>query len=236
MKKKGKNVRFKLKLRGYDVKEVENYIKTCEKQSEDVQLEQKERIAQLKEQCVRLNAELESLRSREEQIKATLVNATEKAEKMTADINRRYINELERLKLFRAKWKHAYEEMSERYHFSKDALNMESVAVSTELEIRKFLAQDFSLDKGEAKDEMEEHFDSEVERLTRAVVKASEPKSAEKDLRDRLSEAGERKNKAQKRAEEAEIGAPAAFSIEDALSPTESLAEICQYLGLGKRA
>lgn len=242
MKKKSvKNRRFKTKIRGYDIVEVENYIDACLKQSEDVQLEQKEKISQLKEQCLTLTKELDGLRAREEQIKATLVNATEKAEKMTSDITRRYTNELERLRLFRAKWKHAYDEMSERYHFSKDALNMESVAVSAELEIKKFLSQDFSLNLNDDKGEMEQQFESEVERLTKAVAKGIDAKGggikgAETDLRDRLIEAGERKNKAQSKQENPQSGAPAAFSIEEALSPTESLAEICRYLGLGVKS
>lgn len=82
------------------------------------------------------------------------------------DVKLRYKQELDRLRLFRAKWENAYEQMKERYHFDKDALNVESVAVSVELELKKFLAQDFSLNKCVSDDMMEEHFRREAERLT----------------------------------------------------------------------
>ena len=105
-------------------------------------------------------------RDREEQIKGALLAAGEQAEKTVLDIKLRYAMELERLKLFRAKWTGAYEEIKKRYNFSKDALNMESVAVSVKLELERFLAQDFSLDRGGSAGEEEEAFKAEAERLS----------------------------------------------------------------------
>ena len=189
MKKKNKmQPRFALVRRGYDVDSVEAYISLEREKADRAGLEQKERIRVLKAQCDRLNEELSVYRDREEQIKGALLAAGEQAEKTVLDIKLRYAMELERLKLFRAKWTGAYEEIKKRYNFSKDALNMESVAVSVKLELERFLAQDFSLDRGGRAGEEEEAFKAEAERL-------SEEDGQVKELKRQLLKAAGRKDK-----------------------------------------
>ncbi|MEG2540153.1 MAG: DivIVA domain-containing protein [Clostridia bacterium] len=286
--------RFPMAHRGYDVNAVEAFLSVQQTRAEEVAMAQKERISALKSQNADLNAELLALKTREEQIKSTLISATEKADKMTLDIKLRYAMELDRLKLFRAKWTNAYEEIKERYHFSKDALNMESVVVSTEMEIQKFLAQDFSLPKGDNVSEMEVYFKGEADRLTEAdsnvqelkrkLIEANERKLAEKqqqmdnnfrqqaencfkqqpNLQPQKAESSfkqqqtaqaqktencnkpntqsedivyaniSKKENVSKQTKEATKANAVAFSLEEALNPKESLAEICQYLGLPK--
>ena len=186
MKKKNKmQPRFALVRRGYDVDSVEAYISLEREKAGRAGLEQKERIRVLKAQCDRLNEELSVYRDREEQIKGALLAAGEQAEKTVLDIKLRYAMELERLKLFGAKWTGAYEEIKKRYNFSKDALNMESVAVSVKLELERFLAQDFSLDRGGSAGEEEEASKAEAERL-------SEEDGQVKELKRQLLRAAER--------------------------------------------
>ncbi|MDE5601212.1 MAG: hypothetical protein K2J16_01795 [Clostridia bacterium] len=230
--KKKKTARFALKRKGYDIEAVESFIASEQARTDEVQLSQRERIKSLTDECDRLAAEVEELRGREEQIKAAYIVATRNADKLTADIKAKYAAELERLRLFRAKWVGAYEQLKERYHFDKDALNMESVAVSTQLELQKFLMQDFSLNKGSENDEMEEYFRSEVDRLTAQQLAsqkssveygAKAPKSSVNELKEKIKEAESKKSKLQ---------GSAAFSLEEALNPTESLEEICKSLGL----
>lgn len=242
MKRKKKvQPRFALVRRGYDVDSVEAYIALEREKADRAGLEQKERIRVLKAQCERLAEELSVYRDKEEQIKSALITAGEQAEKTTLDIKFRYAMELERLKLFRAKWTGAYEEIKQRYNFSKDALNMESVALSVKLELERFLAQDFSLDRGIPAEETEAAFKEEAERL-------GEEDSKVRELKEKLVQAAEKKDRearlasekreakvAAKRQEDEERAAPAAaFSLEEAQHPTESLAEICRYLGLGR--
>ena len=223
MKKRNKpQPRFAVVRRGYDIASVEAYIALEREKADKAGLEQKERIRVLKAQCDRLA---------EEQIKAALIAAGEQAEKTELDIKLRYAMELERLKLFRAKWKGAYEELKERYGFGKDALNMESVAVSVRMELERFLAKDFALDRGGAAPEQEEQFKAEAERL-------SEEDDKVRELRDKLVKAAERKDREAKldsekkpRTSSAAADVPVqAFSLEEAVHPTESLAEICRYL------
>lgn len=219
--KKKKTLRFPLARKGYDREAVESYITLEQAKADEIQLEQRERVNALKQENEALKLQVETLKGREEQIKLALVTATQNADRMSEDVKRRYKQELDRLRLFRAKWLGAYEQMRERYHFDKDALNVESVAVSVEIELKKFLAQDFSLNKCVSEDIMEAHFRQEVERLTNQQLNSqrdmqseqtAEPKNTD-DLRVKLKEA-ENKRKAK---------TSAAFSIEDALNPKNSL-------------
>ncbi|MBO4554781.1 MAG: DivIVA domain-containing protein [Clostridia bacterium] len=212
--KKISNARFEIRRRGYDVSEVENYIVETQSKNETVLIEQKERIAALKEENDKLTAEVTALRAQENQIKLTLLKATHTAEQLDSDLKNRYAAELKRLQLFRAKWTSAYEEIRERYNFSKDALNMESVAVQTEIELKKFLKQNFSLANGREADEMEEYFKKEVDRLTK------------------LQQAAQ--NSSERQGEN--IASDNVFSIDEALHPKESLEDLCKDLGIAKKA
>lgn len=214
---KKKNTRFKVKYRGYDAKEVEAYIAETQAKSETAMAQQRERIEALKTQNESLKAELAVLKSREEQIKVTLLKATNTANELDEQIKRRYKAELDRLKLFRAKWTGAYDELKERYHFSKDALNMESVAVQTELELTKYLTQEFSLAKGDDIDDMEAYFKSEVQRLTH--------------LQQQVQLDVEKKQKPKRDERAAQVSADE-FCLEEALNPTESLEELCKSMGV----
>lgn len=247
MKRKKKTVnvlRFAVCRKGYDIEAVESYLATEKLKAEDIQLEQRERIAALKAECDRLNVEVCELKGREEQIKAALISATQNAQRLTADVKAKYAMELERLSLFRAKWQNTYQQLKDRYHFDKDALNMESVALTTQIELKKFLEQDFSLNRGDEQDPMEAHFRSEVERLTKQQIEAQgavnggfelltkEQQSGVCELKQRIKEAEDKKNQKAKREE---LKSESAFSLEEALNPKESLEDICRYLGLNRQ-
>lgn len=136
--KKKKTPRFPLARKGYDRDAVESYIALEQAKADEIQLEQRERVNALKQENETLKLQVETLKGREEQIKLALVSATQNADRMSEDVKRRYKQELDRLRLFRAKWLGAYEQMRERYHFDKDALNVESVAVSWRSNSRSF--------------------------------------------------------------------------------------------------
>ncbi len=224
--KKKKITRFPICRKGYDIDAVESYIALEGAKVDEAQQSQRERISALKNECDKLRSRIGELEGREEQIKHALVVATENADKLTLDVKARYRAELERLKLFRAKWVSAYEQMKERYHFDKDALNVESVAVNIEVELTKFLMQDFSLNKAVCEDEMEAHFRREIERLTKPVSKGGTSEiSKEERQRNSATELCKKHS-----AETAENSV--AFSIEEALNPTTTFAQNCQALGL----
>lgn len=228
--KKKKITRFPISRKGYDVDAVESYIALEDSKAEETELALRDRIKQLSDELENLRAENAELKGREEQIKLCLVSATENANKLTDDVKARYRAELERLRLFRAKWTSAYEQMKERYHFDKDALNVESVAVAVEIELKKFLMQDFSLNKCVSDDDMEMHFRKEVERLSArqtSIAKITDDGDNEESaLKDMMKKAKEQKSRADKNS--------AAFCLDDALNPSQSLDQTCQALFLAK--
>lgn len=228
--KKKKITRFAICRRGYDIDAVESYIALEQAKADEVQLQQRDRINRLKEECAELKDKIAVYEGRENQIKLALVTATENANRLSEDVKSRYRAELERLRLFRAKWTGAYEQMKERYHFDKDALNVESVAVSVEIELKKFLMQDFSLNKCVSEDEMEAHFRSEVERLTEQQLLRQDETAIKGDaeaeeLRLKLKEIEKKK-----RGKNA--GDSVAFSIEEALNPKQTIEQTCKALEL----
>lgn len=224
--KKKKATRFAICRKGYDIDAVESYIALESAKYDEAQLAERNRIKELQLECERLQSRVDELTAREEQIKSALITATKNADKLSADVKARYAVELERLRLFRAKWNNAYEQMKDRYHFDKDALNMESVAVSVELELKKFLAKDFSLNNGGDENAMEEHFKREVERLTSQQVLSQNSGRSVEELSARIKEAENKKT------QKSDGSVSAAFSLEDATHPTESLEDICRALGL----
>ena len=187
MKKSNKNRRFKVERKGYSIREVEDYIALEIERNEIVYNEQRERIDSLLNENQQLKRAVEEYKSREDKIAEAIIVARENADKMTAEIKLRYMMELDRLKLFRAKWIGVYEELKERYGFDGDALNVESVAISTKLEIERVLQRDFSLSKGSNDMSAEESFRLESERL-------SHTQGAVNDLKNKLIEAMKRED------------------------------------------
>ena len=139
MKKTEKQERFTTERKGYSKSEVELFLVEEGERNESIHKEQRERIDMLVEENKTLKKALQEYKNKENKIAEAIITAKENADKMTAEIKLRYMMELDRLNLFRAKWTGVYEELKERYGFDGDALNVESVAISTKLEIERFL-------------------------------------------------------------------------------------------------
>ncbi len=158
--------RFSTAIRGYDVNEVDDFLKNEENKKSRAILDLQSEIVELKKQNFELKNEIFGFQEKEARINEETTMAKAKAEQLTTDLKVQYALEIERLKLFQAKWTNAYEELKERYHFAKDALNMESVVTSTSIELEKALARDFSLSNTSTMNPIEQQFKSEVERLS----------------------------------------------------------------------
>ena len=177
MKKREQNALFKVERKGYCRKDVEEFIQAESKKHEDIHHEQRERIDNLVKENLQLQNKIQQFEKKEGKIVEAIMTARENADKLTAEIKLRYMMELERLNLFRAKWTGAYEELKERYGFDGDALNVESVAISTKLEIERFLQRDFSLSNGADDMSPEESFRLETERLSKVPGSVNELKN-----------------------------------------------------------
>jgi len=150
---------------GYDKHEVDGYLQKLEESNKKLVLTYQDELLKYKRRNAELEEEVAHLKSREDEIKMSLLAANEKANEMNLDLKIQYALEIERLKLFQAKWTNCYEELKERYHFGKDALNMESVVEATALEIENLLTRDFSLPRENKSSDIEKQFKSEVKRL-----------------------------------------------------------------------
>ena len=167
MKKSKQNERFALEKKGYNKEDVERFIVEENARNEKIHCEQRERIDTLVEENLALKELVKEYKSKEDKIAEAIIVARENADKMTAEIKLRYMMELDRLNMFRAKWTGVYDELKERYGFDGDALNVESVALSTKLEIERFLQRDFSLSKGDNDMSAERSFRLEADRLSK---------------------------------------------------------------------
>jgi cell division septum initiation protein DivIVA len=165
VKNKNPNQRFCLVKNGYDKREVDGYLQKLEESNKKLVLTYQDELLKYKRRNAELEEEVAHLKSREDEIKMSLLAANEKANEMNLDLKIQYALEIERLKLFQAKWTNCYEELKERYHFGKDALNMESVVEATALEIENLLTRDFSLPRENKSSDIEKQFKSEVKRL-----------------------------------------------------------------------
>lgn len=164
-KRKKINLKFPLQRKGYKIEEVDAFIKNQNEANDHFLQEQKLYFNELKEKNSKLKAEVEMFSKREDEIKKVLISASEKAKDMSTDIKIQYALEIERLKIFQAKWTNAYEEMKEKYHFDKDILHMESVVANTALELEKLLYNDFGIKLSSSGNEPEKQFKKELERL-----------------------------------------------------------------------
>ena len=182
MKKPKQTPMFTVERKGYSQNEVDEFLKSEKEKTEETHRQLRERVDQLLKENEALKEWVDGYKKREDKIAEAIITAEENADKMTAEIKLRYMMELDRLNKFRAKWTGVYDELKERYGFDGDALNVESVVVSTKLEIERFLQRDFSLSRGAKDMSAEESFRLETERLSKIS-------SGVNDLRDKLIEA-----------------------------------------------
>lgn len=202
---------FRKVLRGYDEKEVNVFLTKLNDNFASVSQEQKERIDELKEQNEKLAEELSVYRKKEKLIERTLTEATRRAEDIESELKTQYALEIERLKIFQAKWTNCYEELKNKYHFDKDVNNMESLVINTKQTLIDKLGRlNIILPHLESEEQMQ--FDSESERITKL----------QEEQADRL--VSELKNQIKELDEE--------IDYKEALTPKKSLEELCREIGL----
>ena len=202
---------FRKVLRGYDEKEVNVFLTKLNDNFASVSQEQKERIDELKEQNEKLAEELSVYRKKEKLIERTLTEATRRAEDIESELKTQYALEIERLKIFQAKWTNCYEELKNKYHFDKDVNNMESLVINTKQTLIDKLGRlNIILPHLESEEQIQ--FDSESERITKL----------QEEQADRL--VSELKNQIKELDEE--------FDYKEALTPKKSLEELCREIGL----
>lgn len=162
--KKKREGNFNISFRGYKRCDVDSFIDSLNGELNSMR-EQVLLARTVKDDNDRLSAELSELKQKESDVKTVLSVAIAKANDIKTDVKLQYALEIERLKLFQAKWTNAYEELKEHYHFDKDALTLEGVISDTSLKLEQALYKDFGISLSPTGDEAEQQFMAEAERL-----------------------------------------------------------------------
>ncbi len=131
---------------------------------ENALADQRERISSLLQSEASLNKQLDDYKKRENDVAEVMLVVAEKAAEIETDLKLQYAMEIERLKLFQAKWTNAYETLAEKYGFGNDALNLQAVAIDASLSIEKMLNKQFGI-RLTSTSAPAEHFKKEAERL-----------------------------------------------------------------------
>ena len=158
---------FTLVKRGYNSKEVDEYIERNNAYLEDKLKEQRLRINELKAQNLKLAAKIREMRAKEDDVKNALIAANEKAKEILSAAKIRYAYEGQRLKLLQTKWTN-YFESSMKKSENDDYKKNEAYYIKVETEIQEILKSDFGIssDKPQSvNDEIMAQYKSETKRL-----------------------------------------------------------------------
>ena len=144
-----KNLTFKTELNGY---------KKCEV---DERLQKDARRIEVLEA-----SEVEKYKKCEDEVKNVLAVATKKAFDIKTDMKLQYALETERLKIFKAKWTSAYDELKRKYGFDTDAAIVESTVTDVSLKIEAILNKDFGIRLTDDATDAEKQLMEEADRLS----------------------------------------------------------------------
>ena len=106
---------FTVEKKGYNKESVDRHIKELTMRYENAAAEQKDRIFELKSALAVSEKLIEEYRRKEGEINSALVAAVNKAREMEDIAQKKYDLEIQRLKLFNAKWQSYFNEIIKRY-------------------------------------------------------------------------------------------------------------------------
>jgi hypothetical protein len=119
---------FAIEKKGYKKDSVDSHIKQLSMQYDRASAEQRDRIFELKSALTTSERLIEEYRRKESEINSALVAAVNKAREMEDIAQKKYDLEIQRLKLFNAKWQSYFNEIIKRYPIDD---NLVSVAMFT---------------------------------------------------------------------------------------------------------
>lgn len=137
--------RFKLSIRGYDKKEVDEYI--CQLQSlnyESLALAN-QNVDLLKSEISELKKEIRAKEAREEEVAEAIITATNRAKEMEIAWSQRYKLEVERIRLFRIKWEHFIEEKKLKLPAKDRCDKVTGQLFAEERELLKMMKESFNM-------------------------------------------------------------------------------------------
>lgn len=160
-----KNLAFKTELNGYKKCEVDERLQKDARRIEVLEA-QVALVDGLKDENQRLASEVEKYKKCEDEVKNVLAVATKKAFDIKTDMKLQYALETERLKIFKAKWTSAYDELKRKYGFDTDAAIVESAVTDVSLKIEAILNKDFGIRLTDDATDAEKQLMEEADRLS----------------------------------------------------------------------
>ncbi|MDR1939276.1 MAG: DivIVA domain-containing protein [Clostridiales bacterium] len=232
---------FSLKKRGYDTREVDEYIARNNAALDDKLKEQKLRINELKAQNLKLAAKIKELKNREDDVKNALIAANEKSNEIISAIKIKYALEGQRLRLLQAKWT-SYFENSLKDGGNDDYKKNQAYYIKIETELQEILKSDFGIitenNKPTLNDEILSQYKSETKRLFDGDGDKDAYNQIIKKIKSEFSAADESAlDEPGDDADSLDLDDGGKSSYRDfsnlaAIKPEQSLEELCKELGL----
>lgn len=232
--------RFRLERKGYDKKEVEDYLARSEKQRQTVISEQAMRIEEMKAQIVKLEQDNESYRLRENSVNEALLSAIEKAKEIDGTTRIRFALEGERIKLFENKWISYCKKTMQSLKIKNETVEFLN---SVDSELAQLMYQDLNIMQSEPA----EQYAAEKARLKKRGKIAAEHKDHIGDEEniftyddyEAMTETPELQATQKSKITQAKVNsvpqqstaANNAFNLDDLQNPP-TLADLCKQLGL----
>ena len=244
-------MKFDIERKGYKKEHVDAYIKQLTMQYENAAAEQRDRIFQLKASLTTAERLIEEYRRKESEINSALVAAVDKAREMEDVAQRKYDLEIQRLKLFNAKWQSYFNELIKRYPIDDNLVSVaeftgemaDILSGGSRAKANKtdeiYAAEEKEAGKPKTVKKMAEEilapltrpsaakaqFESEKKRLAEVQP---DPVSSINKYFENQSKDGEAKTKGAAAPAKPESG----FDINEALHPDRELEEILRELGI----
>ncbi|NCA92945.1 hypothetical protein EOM82_06860 [bacterium] len=161
--------RFSLERKGYNKKEVDDYIQKTVSYLENKICDQNERIKQLKEETNFLYQKNDEYRRNEEKVSTALIKVMEIKKDSEIELSERNMLELERLKIFREKWmSYAIETQKSECRDIVDNLN--KYMDNFTFELKSSLKSDLNIhsETNDNRTEAESEYFREQERIAKA--------------------------------------------------------------------
>jgi len=152
---------FNIDKKGYNVKEVDDYIIMQQIETDRLLKEKQSRINELREENFNLLRELNILKQREESVSKALIASTEKAKEIEEKARLEYSLELKNLDMFYKKWNDFFNELITRYPKMKD-FDTKEVLTTIKTEINDILNGTFQVN---TKDERTTNFKNLIDKL-----------------------------------------------------------------------
>lgn len=230
MKKKGEDSKFRIVRKGYEPKDVDAYIAKTERDAAANIDAQKKIIDDLEKKILEQQARISEYEKKSRRISEAITAAVAKADEIEKLSAYKYVQEMEQLKTFHARWLTYYAKLIKKYPLTED---LEAVKNFND-KVNRILG---AVTESGSSDEEGSRFREEFSKLIKQNGALDNPD--EDDIPSFAPATFMKLPEEEKGYKSERVNAPlpngsgdSGFSFEEALNPKESLEEIMADLGL----